>query len=241
MTNVSCRFCEKTFGKRGITNHEKICHSNPNREDLKKICCSNCQKYISNANFTRHYEYCINLPNRKIVGGKKGPRENYTPWNLGLTKDNHAGILSASIKNTGKKRVNPTPMTPEIKKKISDSMKLAHKEQRAWNIGKSRWNNKPSYPEKWFMNVIQNEFNDKDYTREFPFNKYSIDFAWIHLKKAIEIDGDQHQRFEEYKLRDESKDALLIENGWQVLRLPWKTIFNNTQESIKKMKDFIDS
>lgn len=28
-------------------------------------------------------------------------------------------------------------------------MKLAHKEHRAHNIGQSRWNNEPSYPEKF--------------------------------------------------------------------------------------------
>ena len=37
----------------------------------------------------------------------------------------------------------------ESKRKISEAMKLAHKEHRAHNIGQSRWNNEPSYPEKF--------------------------------------------------------------------------------------------
>ena len=69
-------------------------------------------------------------------------------------------------------------------------MKKAHAEGRAHNIGESRWNNKPSYPEKWFMEVIANEFNDKNYVREHPFHKYSLDFAWLDKKKCIELDGD---------------------------------------------------
>ena len=49
----------------------------------------------------------------------------------------------------------------ETKDKISNSMKIAHNEGRAWNIGKSRWNNEPSYPEIFFMEVINNEFTNK--------------------------------------------------------------------------------
>ena len=88
------------------------------------------------------------------------------------------------------------PVTEETKKKISESMKKAHKEGRAWNIGKSRWNNKHSYPEEFFIQVINNEFEDKNYVCEYPLEIYSLDFAWIEKKKCIEIDGDQHQRFE---------------------------------------------
>jgi very-short-patch-repair endonuclease len=46
-----------------------------------------------------------------------------------------------------------------------------------------------SYPEKWFMCVIKNEFKDKNFVREYPFIKYSLDFAWPHKKICIEIDG----------------------------------------------------
>ena len=80
--------------------------------------------------------------------------------------------------------------TDEQKKHVSDMMKKAHAEGRAHNIGESRWNNKPSYPEKWFMTVIKNNFEDQNYIREFPFHRFSLDFAWVHKKKCIEIDGE---------------------------------------------------
>lgn len=130
-------------------------------------------------------------------------------------------------------------VSSSTKDKISKSMKIAHGEGRAWNIGKSRWNNEPSYPEKFFMKVIENEFEDKQYIREFPFIKYSIDFAWPHLKMAIEIDGEQHERFPEYAERDRLKDELLIENGWKILRISWKELYNNTKEKIQESKEFI--
>ena len=34
-------------------------------------------------------------------------------------------------------------------------MKRAHAEGRAHNIGTCRWNNEPSYPEQFFMKVIE--------------------------------------------------------------------------------------
>ena len=119
-------------------------------------------------------------------------------------------------------------------------MKKAHAEGRAWNIGMSRWNNESSYPEKFIIKVIANEFTDKNYIHEFPQGIYSIDFAWPAKKKAIEIDGQQHERFEEYRLRDKRKDKFLFENGWKVLRLKWTDILHDTKQRIQEMKNFID-
>ena len=120
-------------------------------------------------------------------------------------------------------------------------MKLAHKEGRAHNIGECRWNNEPSWPEKWFMQVIVNEFNDKDYVKEYPFHRFSLDFAWLHKKRCIEIDGKQHHEDPKQQERDKNKDILLKEDGWKLLRLDWKWVCNNTKEAIKLAKDFIDS
>jgi len=127
----------------------------------------------------------------------------------------------------------------ETKRKVSESMKKAHKEGRAWNIGQSRWNNERSWPEKFFEKVIKNEFKDKNYIPEYPVGIYSLDFAWVEKKKVIEIDGDQHQRFDEYQKRDKRKDKYLIKEGWKILRIPWKSMYNNTKEEIQKCKDFI--
>lgn len=170
------------------------------------------------------------------------------PWNKGLNKENCESIskaaneVSARYKN-GEIKVwcRGKQLSKEIRNKISIGMKKAHADGRAHHIGQSRWNNEPSWPEKWFMNVIANEFNDKNYIREYPFGRFSLDFAWPEKLKCIEIDGEQHQRFEEIKTRDKAKDTLLHENNWQVLRLPWKEVFHNTQEYISLAKNFIDN
>jgi very-short-patch-repair endonuclease len=168
-------------------------------------------------------------------------------WNKGLTKETcslvakggqtyHQRCQSGEIEIWCKGK----NLSEETKQKISESMKKAHAENRAHNIGECRWNNEPSWPEKWFMNVIQNEFEDKQYVHEFPFHKFSLDFAWPHKKKCIEIDGDQHQRFEDYIERDKRKNAMLIENEWKYLRLVWKDVYDNPKHFIKLAKQFID-
>lgn len=132
--------------------------------------------------------------------------------------------------------------TEEQKQKISTSMKKAHAEGRAHNIGECRWNNQPSYPEQWFIKVLKNEFGlekDKDYKMEFSFHKFSLDFAWPDKKLCIEIDGDQHKRFQEQKERDIEKDRLLKEEGWLEIRKSWKEIFNNPKAFIEEVGDFL--
>lgn len=154
--------------------------------------------------------------------------------------------------HTGRCKGNPNieqtvkRLSDSAKRKLSDfhksqigkGMKEAHKSGRAWNIGRSRWNNEPSYPEKFFTRVIENEFLDKEYKREFAIGIFSIDFAWPNKKKAIEIDGKQHE-YPEQKERDGRKDQLLHENGWEILRIKWVDLFNDTRNKINEAYNFI--
>lgn len=168
-------------------------------------------------------------------------------WNKGLTKETDPRVKawaermnesykSGRLHGTWKGRKH----SEETKKKISISMKKAQAEGRAHNIGESRWNNEPSWPEKWFMQVIENEFTDKNYVRERPFHRFSLDFAWEHKKKCIEIDGKQHDVLPGYKERDLRKDKALADEGWQVLRLPWVEVFKEPKKYIQLAKQFID-
>lgn len=145
-------------------------------------------------------------------------------------------LIEKNKQNTLKRK----KLSEDTRKKISNTMKKAHKEGRAWNIGKSRWNNEASYPEKFFMKVIENNFDDKDYKREYPVNIYSIDFAWVNKKLAIEIDGCQHEK-PQYKERDARKDKTLSENGWLVLRIKWKEVSIEPQKWINIANDFINN
>ena len=124
-------------------------------------------------------------------------------------------------------------------------MKLAHKEGRASNWGKLRSRLIPSWPEQWFMKIIEEAFEDKQYEHEKPFNKFSLDFCWEHKKRVIEIDGEQHykegEEFEDQKRRDKEKEQLLKELGYELLRIRWSYCCNDPKLWIEKAKEFIDS
>lgn len=206
-----------------------------------KFTCEICGKEFTKTQSLRaHKGSHVAKKFKRTIDGKR------IAWNKGLTIDDPR-IKKQS--ETNKKRRENGELTnfwkgkklPEdMKNKISKSMSKAHQEGRAHNIGKSRWNSKQSYPESFFEKVIINEFSDKNYKTEFNIGIYSIDFAWPEKKLAIEIDGQQHERFKEYKERDCRKDKYLQSEGWKVLRISWREMCNNTKEYINKAKVFIE-
>lgn len=135
----------------------------------------------------------------------------------------------------------PKPhITEESRRKLSESLKKAHAEGRA-STWKHRNKCEHSYPENWFISVINNEFSDKDYICELNVGKWFLDFAWPHKMRYIEIDGSQHERYLDRKASDLEKDNFCKSLGWSVLRLSWSYISNNKLEAIKIAKDFIDN
>lgn len=99
--------------------------------------------------------------------------------------------------------------------------------ERVKNGTHNGWNSRKiiSYPEQFFMGVLTN--NNISYQHNKPIGKYFIDFAIVGKKIALEIDGKQHQ-YDERKKSDALKDKFLIENGWEVYRIPWKSINNES-------------
>lgn len=182
---------------------------------------------------------------------KKNIPNKEKSWNKGLTKYNNEILRRSGEKykakiNSGEIIPNQLgkPLSEEVKKKISESMKRAHKEGRAHNIGSSRWNNEHSYPERWLIRVLENEFQmieNKDYRTELPFGKFSLDFAWPDRKLCIELDGEQHERFKEQKKRDLEKDELLKENGWKELRINWKDCYSRPKYYINIIGSMLGS
>jgi very-short-patch-repair endonuclease/uncharacterized C2H2 Zn-finger protein len=222
-----CEKCNKDFEKRkAYIGH---CSSHNRVESYKKgrEKTGSRRKKLENKLLTYSIcKYCSNHFDKNKIGAHT-INCNLNPSRLNI-------IEKIRNKSIGRK------LSSEIKKKVSESMIKAHKEGRAWNIGKSRWNNEKSYPEKFFSIVINNEFINKNYITEYPIGVYSLDFAWPDLKKGIEIDGEQHERYEDYKQRDLKKDEFCNKNGWSILRIKWIDLYNNTKEKINDAKNFID-
>jgi very-short-patch-repair endonuclease len=106
-----------------------------------------------------------------------------------------------------------------------------HPEQTAWR------QKNMSYPEEMFLKFLtERGYADKFLIqREFSVFPYFIDFAFVDLKIAIEIDGSQHL-LQERKAKDELKDALLIENGWRVIRIAESSV-KEDWDSIQRVLD----
>ena len=131
----------------------------------------------------------------------------------------------------------------KTKELLSKKMKLAHKEKRAGTFP-SRKNKEHSYPEKWVIKILKNELNqieNIDYETEKYFYGQFLDFGWNDKKKCIEIDGDQHDRFPERKIKDLEKEENLKKDNWKLLRIKWKDVCNNTQYWVQRIIEFISN
>lgn len=176
---------------------------------------------------------------RKLIKHHKEehPGERYV-WNRGLTKDDDERIRKqAEISRkilTGRK-YTITQEVRELRRKIA----IEGYRSGRWHGWMNCHSSKKSYPEEFFTKVIENEFLDKNYEYNYLFFQYRLDFAWVNKKKCIEIDGAQHQRSSAQRESDIRKDAKLRDNGWSVLRIPWKDIYENPKKYIEKAKTFI--
>ena len=100
-----------------------------------------------------------------------------------------------------------------------------------------------SHPEKWFIGLLEHEFNLKenvDYETERSFHKFFLDFAWPEKRLCIEIDGELH-RYEKQQINDAEKDRLLKEEGWKELRLTWSFIQSNKEQTKEIVKNFLEN
>ena len=111
-----------------------------------------------------------------------------------------------------------------------------HPENTAW-----RKRNLPSYPEQCFIKFLIEKGYDKKFLieREHPIFPFFIDFAFIDLKIAIEIDGSQHILDEKRKEKDLLKNEILIKNGWRVFRISENLVKTDWETLYKKMEDII--
>lgn len=153
-------------------------------------------------------------------------------------------LLKNKIRNTSesgklahKKYPQNFKHTEETKNKIRVarlSFMREHPEETAWRAKNM------SYPEKCFKTLLEENDMDKKFLiyREYSVFPYYIDFAFVDIKVAVEIDGSQHLE-EERKKRDENKDKLLIENGWRVVRFSATDVIYNREQVLNILNGFI--
>jgi len=237
-----CSKCNKEISLSNFKRHELSCKgvTKPSisvKEEWKqengKYACPYCKKEYSKLGVSTH------IWRTHGEGKDFNPRlYNNVAWNKNIKLSlSHRENISNSMKGNNHPFYSKTH-TKESKKKMSESMKKAHKEGRAWNIGQSRWNNEKSWPEKFFSKFLDNK-NIK-YKNEHPVSLYSIDFA-LENKIAIEIDGKQHFEDDVVIKRDKRKNKKLKEENWKVLRIKWTVLFNDTKNTLNEVLEFIDN
>lgn len=240
-----CKSCSKTFNSLHVKKHatreeliERGFGNKPAKYGTWK--CKQCNQVFKTRHLLQQHHKQMHLD----------PKNKIYSWNRGETKETNASIAKGAL--ALHKKLKSGELTPsfkgkhhtqETKAKLSLSMKKAHAEGRANTFASSRHScGESSYPEKWFMAVIKNEFSDQNYIKEFPFGRYSLDFAWPHKKICIEIDGSQHydQRFPDRIQHDIDRDIFIKSKGWKVLRLRWTYVIKQKKYWIRVAKEFVD-
>lgn len=121
---------------------------------------------------------------------------------------------------------------PEKNKHTEDTKQRLREIRLNWmrlNPDKTAWRTKKiSYPEKLFLDELTLKNWDKKYSivREYSIFPYYIDFAFLNEMVAVEIDGSQHLE-EKRKINDNSKDTLLNNLGWSVIRVSESEVKKN--------------
>lgn len=155
----------------------------------------------------------------KIKNGQ-APKYNLTCKYCGMTKYIQRGKMTRHemycIENPNKQQCKGHKHTDEIRERISDGMKKAHKEGRA-----SSWigRRKLSYAEQSWFNIFTNE--KLQFENNYFVKPYWLDFAWPDKKLYFEVDGQTHYTTEG-KLHDEERTNILKEQGWTLIeRCNW--------------------
>lgn len=139
------------------------------------------------------------------------------------------------------KELKNRTVSEELKQKLR-KRRLEYLSKRS---GKTAWERrsqgKLSYLEKWFNDkcIEYNLPRKFDIVNEYTVSKYSIDFAFVNEKIAVELDGKCHFVNGDERIEtDIKKDEFLISNGWKVFRIRYDEL---TDTKFQEFIEFIGS
>jgi very-short-patch-repair endonuclease len=96
---------------------------------------------------------------------------------------------------------------------------------------------KESYPERIFRERLVRE-GIIGWEQEYPFKRYSMDFAFIDKKIDVEIDGGTHN-LEKVIMIDREKERITSKDGWVTIRFSDSEIKNEMDSCIIKLKHLL--
>jgi len=85
-----------------------------------------------------------------------------------------------------------------------------------------------SLPEVLLWQQLRERPGGYIFRRQHPQHPYTLDFACLSLRLAIEVDGESHSRGDQ-PMRDEKRDAFMAGLGFATLRLPAREVLRNLE------------
>jgi very-short-patch-repair endonuclease len=85
-----------------------------------------------------------------------------------------------------------------------------------------------SLPEVLLWRELRKRPGGYKFRKQFPQLDFSIDFACLAARLAIEIDGEAHDRGDQPQF-DEQRDDSLREAGFSVMRIPAREVLRNLE------------
>lgn len=191
-----------------------------NRHTL--IQCSICGKDQGSNNYARHLKTC-------------NEKNSTFPYPCAYSHKGNTGYPIRLGSEIYSERKGPHKHTVEDKKKISISRIKYLKENPSQVPYLLNHSSRESYPEKYFNQILDKE--GIKYDREYQVGLYSLDFALLDKKIALEIDGEQHYVDNRIVQSDIKRTNILEELGWSIIRVRWSHYKKLDQEERTKYID----
>ena len=85
-----------------------------------------------------------------------------------------------------------------------------------------------SLPEVLLWVQLQKRPGGYIFRKQVPQDPYTLDFACLNLRLAIEVDGEAHNRGDQPK-KDEVRDRVMASRGFRTIRFPAYEVLNNME------------
>ena len=92
--------------------------------------------------------------------------------------------------------------------------------------------------EKLWQAISGKKLNGLKFRRQFPIERYIVDFYNHDNRLILEIDGSIHDTTKEY---DENREAYLLACGYKVIRFTNFEIDHNIESVLRKILEFSQS
>lgn len=190
---LDCQFCGKLCkSKNSLSNHERLCKFNPNRQLVRRDGFNNFGRDAWNQGLTKESD--DRVAQRSITLKNRYANGELIPYNRG------------------------SKQSDEVKSKISSSMKQFLYNNPDMIPYMRNHSSKTSYPEEYFIGV----FNDiPQITYHHRIGLYELDFCNVSTKRYLEIDGDQHKLDKRIIEHDIVRTEKLLALGWEGKRILW--------------------